>query len=480
MSSLRDRLKRQLGDVSRRPREDDDELGLAEPPEEITDPGSVGRRLSRLMRARSTREAFAQTAQMQAAEEAATRRAARRQAATEGLERRPPRTDPQRPVTRPPQLPWREEQNAAGSFLRGELVLSPDHQHGDLPLSRALELDGAAALLLSGDPALADFEPTRALFFDLETTGLMGGSGNLAFLTGTLRLHADGSATVSQFQLRDPGDEGAAMLAVQRELDDADFLVSFNGKSFDRNVLADRFTMNRQPPDRVLEMPHLDLLHPARRLFARTLSRCNLGALEEARLGVFRDELEEVSGAEVPGRWFSYLREGRPELLVPVQDHNTLDLLTLATLAGHLEGCVRAPGATIPEPGALVGAARLLLERGEPERGEDVLRMVSQGAATDPIVYGALGLLGEQLRRTGRHRDALPLWSRMRDAAGGSDPDPWRRAAIALEWRLSDPAGALHLVREFLACIDGATEAALAPELQAMERRRARLEAKVL
>jgi uncharacterized protein len=478
MSSLRDRLRRQLGEPTKPSLEDDDPDELDETPEPPP-PRNVGQRLHRLMRARSTRDAFARTAQEQVQIEAADRRAARRQAATEGLKRTVQRTDPKRPVTRPPKLPQREITNSVGSFLRGELHLDPEHMHGDLPLHRALEVDGAAAVLLSGDAALAGFDPTRALFFDLETTGLMGGSGNLAFLTGTLRVHPDGSSTITQYLLRHPGEEGAALHEIERELEDCEWLVSFNGKSFDRNVLADRFTMNRRPPDRVLELPHLDLLHPARRLFARTMQRCNLGSLEAMKLGVHRDELEEISGAEVPERWFTYLREDKPELLTPVLDHNALDLLTLATLAAHLEACVRAPGSAIPEPGALLGAAKLLLDRGEPERGEEVLQMVARGQASDPVVYGALSLLGTHLRRSDRHAEAMPLWQRMRDAAGGSDPEPWRRAAIALEWQLGEPATALHLVDEFLALVDGATAAALAPELEAMRRRRERLRTKV-
>lgn len=476
MSSLRDRLRRQLGDPAARPVEPEPEATVEEP---LPDPDAVGQRLARLMRARSTRDALARTADVERRDAAIARRAAARDVATDGLKRRAPRTDPKRPVTRPPELQHREVTNAEGTFLLAELHLPPDHHHGELPVHRALEADGTAAVLLSGDPRLASFDPTEAWFFDLETTGLMGGSGNLAFLTGGLRVHADGSATLTQYLLRAPGDEAAALHAIERELEAVSWLVSFNGKSFDRNVLADRFTMNRRPPDRVLELPHLDLLHPARRLFAKTLKRCNLGTLEETRLGVYRDELVEVSGAEVPERWFRYLREDKPELLTPVVDHNALDLLSLATLLGHLEACVRAPGVAIPEPGALVAAGRLLLDRGEPERGEEVLRMVARGDAQDPVVYGALTVLGDHLRRTERHAEALPLWARMRDSAGGSDPTPWVRAAIALEWQLRDPASALALVDAFLERVDAVAAAAFAPELADMARRRQRLLDKV-
>ena len=63
----------------------------------------------------------------------------------------------------------------------------------------------------------------------------------------------------------------------------------------------------------------------------------------------------------------------------------------------------------------------------------------------------------------------------MRAGSGHADPEPWRRAAIALEWTLGRPAEALALVDGFLAGLDRERDAALAPEIEAMERRRDRL-----
>lgn len=387
------------------------------------------------------------------------------------------RTDPNRPVTEPPAVPRSELGRVGTSCLHGELALPPGTLHGALRLDEVLRLDGHSAVLLTGDADLAAFDPSKALFFDLETTGLMGGAGNLAFLSGGVRIDGDGEVTVHQLMIRDPSEEPAALDFLAGLLAEVDFLVSFNGKSFDRNVLADRFTMNRMDPDRVLELPHLDLLHPARRLFARTLASCSLSSLEEHRLGVFRCETE-VRGAEVPERWFDFLRTGRFELVEPVIEHNVLDVLSLLTLAAYLARCVEAPGAALPEPTALVAAARLLLDRGEPERAEEILRLLIRGVADDPVVYGALGLYGEHLRKVERYEEALGLWRRMIEAAGAADIEPWRAAAVALEWRLDQPGEALKLVEEAL---DLAGEDPLLElELEELRHRRARLVGKVV
>lgn len=458
MSGLKDRLRRQLGDPASFGKGAAADLPdtAAEPAPQgqdgpTTDRGAVLERLRRLHRATVKRQG-----------------------------QRPPvevirpvrRTDPNRPVTEPPSVPRTELVRAGTACLHGRLVLPPGALHGAMRLDDALRLDGQLAVLLTGDLDLAAFDPTRAFFFDLETTGLMGGSGNLAFLSGGLRIDGTGEVTVHQLMIRDPTEEPAALDLMAELLADVDFLVSFNGKSFDRNVLADRFTMNRMNPDRVLELPHLDLLHPSRRLFRKTHGSCSLSSLEEHRLGVFRCETE-VRGAEVPERWFDFLRTGRFELVEPVIEHNVLDLLSLLTLGGHLARCVEAPGAALPEPTTLVQAARLLLDRGEEQRAEEILRLLTRGAGDDPVVYGALGIYADHLRRSERYEEALALWRRMMDAAGTADLEPWQAAAIALEWRLGRPAEALDLVERVLEEVGD--DPLMEPEVEAFQRRRERL-----
>lgn len=444
MSVLKDRLRRQIGDPRRAP------------PEPEAAPPPVSETLQRLRR---------------------LHRSGRSGTPVERHQVAPPfrRTDPQRPVCDPPAVVRTEVRRAGTACVHGLHTYAADHLHGAIRVGDVLRLDGPAAVLLSGDADLAAFDPTEALFFDLETTGLLGGSGNLAFLSGAIEVHADGSATLHQFMLRDPSEEAAALTLFVELLDRKRYLVSFNGKSFDRNVLADRFTMNRMDPDRVLAMPHLDLLHPSRRLFAKALGGSSLSVLEEKRLGVHRPA-DEVRGAQVPELWFEFLRSGEQQVLAPVLDHNAIDLVSLLTLGAHLVACVQAPGAKLPEPRALVAAARLLLERGEAERGEEVLRMLVRDRADDPVAYGAHGVLAEHLRRAGRHAEALTLWRQMMRSAGAADLDPWVCAAIALEWRLDRPADALDLVEDLL---DRLSTRRFVPELPELHRRRDRLRRRV-
>jgi len=406
-----------------------------------------------------------------------------------------------RPVGQGIELEHRIAHTARGGYVRGYAQLPPGYCHGSLPLSSVAALDGEAAVLLSGDAELAEFRPERALFFDLETTGLPGGRGGpggdhswrhrsrkrrrcagtpLAFLIGAAAVDASGAVQLHQFLLRQQPDEPAQLLAFSELLQQFDYLVSFNGRSFDRNILADRLARNGMDPQRILTLPHLDLLHPSRRLYRGAFGSATLDVIERRVLGLQRP-VDEVRGAQVPERWNRYLSTGDSRHLHAVLDHNVLDLLSLLTLGGHLSSCVRAPSLSLVEPVMLAAAARLLLRRGRSQQGESLLQRLALGSADDLVVYGALGSLAEHLRRDSRHDEALVLWRRMLGAAGADDLQPWRAAAISLERRMKQPAEALALVDELLCLLEAGEglgcEASLFHEFRS---RRERLRRKVL
>ncbi len=100
--------------------------------------------------------------------------------------------------------------------------------------------------VLANDPLLRALDYREALFLDTETTGLAGGTGTVAFLIGLGWFEGDGFVTRQLFA-RDYAEERATLLALRELLGERRFLVSFNGKAFDANLLAARFIMNRLP-----------------------------------------------------------------------------------------------------------------------------------------------------------------------------------------------------------------------------------------
>ena len=212
--------------------------------------------------------------------------------------------------------------------------------HGSRPIASYAERAGEALRhlpVLCGASGLPAGGPM--LFLDLETTGLSGGAGTQAFLVGCGAFD-DGAFRTRQFFLTAYPAERAMLGAVARRLAEAGALVTFNGKTFDLPIVETRYLFHRMAPPHT-GLPHLDLLHPARRLWqSRNEAEpggegsCALGVLETAILGVRREG--DVPGFDIPPRYFHYIRSGDAGPLEAVFEHNRLDLLSLALLTIHV------------------------------------------------------------------------------------------------------------------------------------------------
>ncbi|MGI6239355.1 MAG: ribonuclease H-like domain-containing protein [Christensenellales bacterium] len=186
----------------------------------------------------------------------------------------------------------------------------------------------------SGKP----FDIERCLFLDTETTGLSGGAGTVAFLVGLGTIER-GVMTIEQLFMRDYSDEAELLAQLSMRMKDRDCVVTFNGRSFDLPLLRARFTLNRMRE--FPELFDLDLLHPARRAWKLRIESCRLSNIEEQILGIAR--VDDLPGAEVPARYFDFLKTGDMGLIDDVLRHNKQDIATLAQLLAALAGVYRHP-----------------------------------------------------------------------------------------------------------------------------------------
>jgi uncharacterized protein YprB with RNaseH-like and TPR domain len=170
------------------------------------------------------------------------------------------------------------------------------------------------------------------LFFDLETTGLSTGPGTVAFLAGFGSLTGDG-LRVDQYLLLDYPGENDFLEALLKELSGTapPLTVSYNGKSFDTQLLKIRCLMNGIG---LPEYMQADLLHPCRRLWKRVLPSCSQAAIESHALGL--DRSGDIPGSLAPDIWFSFLKTGESAELVKVCDHNVRDIAGLLGILGAL------------------------------------------------------------------------------------------------------------------------------------------------
>jgi len=255
--------------------------------------------------------------------------------------------------------------------------------------------------LLPGETGTAAL---RHAYLDTETTGLAGGSGTLAFLIGIAVVSED-ALDLSQFLLTRFAAEAALLAAFARTLSSADRLVSYNGKSYDLPLLAGRFRMQGLV-DPCTALPHLDLLHPVRRLFGSRWQDCRLLTLEKELLGFRRRD--DLPGSEAPAAWFDYIRRGDGERLVRVVEHNHQDIVSLAAAHQALAQAVREPQAFDVD---LTTLARWLAECDE----EAARALLQRHQAS--LDEAGKRLLARFSRRAGNWHQAVTMWEAL--AVGG-------------------------------------------------------------
>lgn len=391
-----------------------------------------------------------------------------RLAALQGRATAAPTTPPATPLKLPPTRPLgvaggREEATPFGPCYVIEREYTLDHRHGPHVLGALHGVRPALLAALGGDPRLATLPTEQLVLIDTETTGLAGGTGTHVFLVGLgfFRITAAGATifVVRQYFLRHLHEERALLHALGTALGGFGGLVSFNGKSFDWPLLTTRFILARLAQQaRPGGWPHLDLLHPARRVWKHRLRSCSLGALEAEILGVTRTS--DVPSALIPELYFRYLRDSDVRPLLPVLAHNETDIVSLLTLLIHLGSLLDAhhDPAQLEIGQALHGADRYGLATLHAALGQEDASINAYRAAlaypalTTPLRRAARLALALSLKRARRWDEAVPIW---RDAikaeARRKAPDPWAHIELAKYFE--------HIARDYTAAI-AVTEAA--------------------
>ena len=146
-------------------------------------------------------------------------------------------------------------------------------------------------------------------------------------------------------------------------------------------------------------------------------SGCRLVQLERTLFEVER--VGDVSGFEIPGRYFDFVRRGDWSVLEPVLHHNRLDLLSLAGVTARAARLLRAgvTACTRAEEAALLG--RELHRRAEPSEAEACYRRgLDDLAAAHPLRGETLAGLARLLRSQRRYDEAAVCWTEITGLRG--------------------------------------------------------------
>ena len=306
------------------------------------------------------------------------------------------------------------------------------------PDLRALKL-----LMPEAPEVVAD--PEQWLFLDTETTGLAGGSGTYAFLVGVAWWEG-GGLEIEQFFMREYSAERSFLFALRERIAEHPVIVTFNGKSFDWPLLETRYRMSRK-----ISVPsptaHLDFLHPARNLWRLRLGSVRLSELERHVLGW--DRGADLLSGLIPQIYFDYLRGSPPERLVPVLNHNQLDVRGLAALSSRILSLL-GDAENLGQDGLeLFGVSRICEKRGEHTRARNLYEKSIASFLPTETDRAARRSLARLAKRQGDFGLACELW---KDAVGNSRHgyEAYEQLAIYYEHKARDPEQARQIVRQAL------------------------------
>ncbi len=356
-------------------------------------------------------------------------------------------------------LPGEVVENSAGTCYLVTERFSLQEPRGAQPLGALLQQDPAAIGTFHPDfgiPRQADF--LNAAFIDTETTGLGSGAGVYAFMVGVGtfepavergEIAAEPDFVVRQFFMRNPAEEGAMLLALADLLSRHDMSVTFNGRTFDLPLLRTRYRQNywalsidydaisMLEPERA----HLDLLHPARRLWRRRLQSCRLINLEENILGLHRTD-DDVPGHLIPQVYIDFTRTRNAREINNVFYHNREDIVSMVPLAEQLARVLSATPDELDEAD-LVGADWSSLgqsyeQRGDLTAAERAYVRALELIAEDKPLAEAFQRLGQLQKRQDRWDEATDTWQRWITTVADNDPHPYVELAKYCEWRSKD------------------------------------------
>lgn len=335
-------------------------------------------------------------------------------------------------------------ENERGEFFLVDSSVHLEVRHGEVPLSRFHAVSPSTIPILAGEPELGDFDLRRAVFLDTETTGLAGGAGTAAFLVGVG--WTDGERfRVRQYFMRDYHEEGALLQALAEELRRFDRVVTFNGKMFDLPLLDARYRLNRSRFP-LAAVPHLDLLHPARRLWKARLESCRLQSLEVELMGLRRHG--DIPGEDIPRVYFDWVRRRDARMLARVFEHNRQDIVSLAALA--VLACQWVEEGRAEDVRDVYSLARVLERARLFDRSEaEYRRALERGAG---VLRGPVLLrLAWRAKRAGQPERAAALWA---EAGEAGEAEGFRELAMHHEHRSRDLGAALAAAERGLSLVE--------------------------
>ena len=309
------------------------------------------------------------------------------------------------PTPQTPQLEPQEREPL--QFIENPYNL--DTRYGKITISSGLQISGDILACLSKDESFRNLDLSTALFIDLETTGLSGGTGTIPFNIG-MGYYKDDKFWVAQYFLGELAEEERMLKEMAQFFKEMNFqsLVTYNGKSFDIPILETRFILHRQPFP-LNDLPHLDFMYPARNLWRHKYDNCRLSYLAQEVVRTGRTE--DIPSSEVPWRYFHYLQTGNYDLIEPIIYHNQEDILSLlgvVVVGAHIFS--EGKEEKLTDAMDLYGAGKVMENVGEIEKSVYYFERALGGNLSDEVSLLARKKLSYYFKRNKEWDRAIFIW----------------------------------------------------------------------
>jgi len=332
--------------------------------------------------------------------------------------------------------------NSRGECFLIESNYPASYFYGLISLVALLDIEADTLRNLCGDTK-EDIHIKDFVFLDTETTGLSGGAGTVAFLVG-LGYFTEEGFTVRQYFMRDYDEEAAMLMEVDELLSKHKGLITFNGKSFDWNLLQGRFIFNRMRPG-LRDPLHIDLLHPSRAIWKLKLDSCRLTSLEENILREVRKD--DIPGAMIPAVYFKYLEDRSTEDIQKVIKHNGLDIISMVSLLHRIASVIENPIEHSDGEYELLGAGSILEKNGEKDAVLECYELCMK-AKSFTVRQNASKKLGMIYKRNKDYSRAVEHWTRMREHTDNLNLQPLIELAKYYEHKERNVIRALEIAEE--------------------------------
>jgi len=334
-----------------------------------------------------------------------------------------------------------------GDIYRARATYPLDYVHGASVIGEYFQVHADRLMTLGKVEYAGDILLRDALFFDTEASGLSGGTGTYAFMIGLGYFQGD-RFVVDQLFVDSYAREEGMLDLLRAYLKEASLLVSFNGKSFDVNLMETRYAMHGQssPFDVV---PHLDLLHPSRNLWDLTLENCKLQTLECEILEFTRDN--DTPGEEVPGIYFDFIRTGDPTEIAGVFEHNKLDIVSLVGVTTMLEQNFHEVRSIPKENGlTMFSRGRIYERQSKPDQALECYKKALDGPVSKNRRLSILSRMALLEKRRGNWEGAIHLWEKQIGDMVIFTLEPYEELAKYYEHQVRDYGKAADIVNAAL------------------------------